>query len=118
MREAGLWLTRNPLDRKVGSFNSGIIGYYQGGEVVNLDGLANNDIFRYAAENQLPSYLAEKSIGYILDSADMFHDDGLRLRGGYNDPQFLSRLEPIIVFDDLPSGWKHFTLYGIRNLPG
>ena len=31
----------------VGSWNAGIIGYYQGGDVINLDGLVNNEVYPY-----------------------------------------------------------------------
>src|SRR4029434_102396 len=45
LRDAGLYLHAHGLDGSVGAWNAGIIGYYQGGTVINLDGLVNNDIY-------------------------------------------------------------------------
>jgi hypothetical protein len=113
MLKAGNYLGQHALDGKVGSWNAGIIGYYQGGTVINIDGLVNNEIYDYAVGNKLPSYLSQKGIKYVIDFDNMFNDKKYRLRGGYDDASFLSSLRPIHVFDDGQYGWKHLTLYRI-----
>ena len=56
--EAGGYSGANPTDGFVGSWNSGIAGYYQGGTgIINIDGLVNNDIYPYVVRNNLPAYL-------------------------------------------------------------
>lgn len=98
MLEAGRYLAQNPAYGYVGSWNSGIPGYYQGGAgVVNIDGLVNNDIYPYAVSDDLPAYLREKNIRYILDYENMFHPP-FPERGGYDDAEFLERLTPIREF--------------------
>jgi len=57
MYDAGTYLAQDPPDGGVASWNAGIIGFYSGGHVVNLDGLVNGDIYEYAAHNRLPAYI-------------------------------------------------------------
>ncbi|MBI5840585.1 MAG: hypothetical protein HZB19_10840 [Chloroflexi bacterium] len=111
--EAGKYLQQHPLTGRVGGWNMGIINYYQGGEVINLDGVVNNDIHSYAVTNTTVQYMREKNIEYLLDFDNMFRILAAQ-RGGYDDPQFLSHLQPVKVFDEgqYPI-WKHLTLYKI-----
>jgi hypothetical protein len=118
MLQAGQHLKNNPLDAKVGAWNAGIIGYFEGGHVVNLDGLVNNDIYIYIINSDLSAYLTSREIHYIIDFENMIAIESLRARGGYNHPQFLNSLRPQLVFDQRDYGWKHMTLYYIeRNEP-
>ncbi|HVN17045.1 MAG TPA: hypothetical protein VMT73_14975 [Anaerolineales bacterium] len=99
MLEAGESLAQNPPDAYVGAWNSGVLGYYQGGtRVVNLDGLVNNDIYPYAVSHNLPAYLQAKNIHYILDFQNMLYPPFTQ-RGGYDNPDFLSHLVPLKTFD-------------------
>jgi hypothetical protein len=113
MLEAGEYLNQHPLDGRVGAWNAGIIGYYQGGTVVNIDGLVNEDIYPYAVGNNLPTYLKEKDIKYIVDFQLMF-DPWFQQRGGYDNPAFLGKLQPLITFDQgqFPP-WQFLTIYKI-----
>jgi hypothetical protein len=49
--EAGQYLKHNRLDGKIGAWNAGIINYFEGGHVLNLDGLVNNDVYAYILNN-------------------------------------------------------------------
>ena len=116
MLQVGQYLQQQPLDGRVGAWNAGIIGYFQGGQVVNLDGLVNNDIYDYAISNTLPSYLDEKRICYIVDFENMLTDQAYRLRGGYDQPEWFSdSFEAIKVFDDGRFYWHHLTLYKVTS---
>ncbi len=106
-------LAAAPPDGPVGAWNAGILGYYQGGGVINLDGLVNNDIYPYAATNRLAAYIDRQGIRYIVDFARMVEDPGRRRRGGYDDPAFLARLEPLRVFDARETGWRRLTLWAV-----
>lgn len=111
MLVAGKYLQSHPLEARIGGWNVGIVNYYQGGEVINLDGLVNNDIYPYAVTNTTPRYMQDKNIQYIIDFDNMFRKSVAK-RGGYDDPQFLSNLSPIMVFDNSQySKWEHLTLY-------
>lgn len=62
LREAGA-----PGPGRMGSWNAGILSYYQGGSLVNLDGLVNNDVLPYLRRGRLDCYLAQKDIRWIVD---------------------------------------------------
>jgi len=113
MREAGIWLGSNQPAGITGSWNAGIIGYYEGGRVVNLDGLVNNDIYSFAVTNSLPAYLENIGITYVVDYPAMLHDQRFRRRGGYDDAAFVARFQPQQVFDNSPTVWRNLTLFRI-----
>ncbi len=109
---AGKYLREHPLNGRVGAWNAGIIGYYEGGHVVNLDGLVNDNVYPYIVTNNLAAYLAQQNITYVLDFRKMFTDEKRRRRGGYDDRQFLNSLRPTVMFDNGQYGsWKFLTLY-------
>jgi hypothetical protein len=118
MFDAGTFLKENPVNGRVGSWNAGIIGYYGGGNIINLDGLVNNDILTYAVNNDLPSYILTRHIDYIVDFENVITSRPRRVRGGYDDPVFLSTLQPQKIFDEenyRGGYWKHLTLYRINS---
>jgi hypothetical protein len=57
-----------PTGSRVGSWNAGLYGYYfDKGDVVNLDGLVNNDAYRYIVTRSLERYCQEKQVKYLVD---------------------------------------------------
>ena len=115
MLKAGKYLAQHSLDGKIASWNAGIIGYYQGGTVVNIDGLVNDDIYGYAVNNELPFYLRKIGVDYVIDFKQMFTHKPWRVKGGYDDVDFLNSLQPVKTFDNGQYGFKYLTLY--RLLP-
>jgi hypothetical protein len=115
MYRAGRYLEASALPGRVGSWNAGIIGFYEGGRVVNLDGLVNNDVYQYSARNRLLQYMDGVSVKYVVDFEQMVTSDYYRKRGGYDDPSVLERFVPLRRFDDRTEGWSRMTLY--RVLP-
>jgi hypothetical protein len=113
MLEAGKYLAAQPLDERIGAWNAGIIGYFQGGNVINIDGLVNDEIYGFAVDNRLPDYLARQNIRYIIDFDNMLLDRRIRMRGGFDDPVFLGSLQPIRFFGNGRYAWKNLTLYQI-----
>ena len=112
--EAGKYLHDHPLDGKVGAWNAGILNYYQGGEVVNLDGLVNNDIYAFAIKDSSFDYLQKENIRYVIDFDVMFKDYVLK-RSGYDDPRFTENLMPIKSFGKYPVT-GNLTLYEIGKI--
>jgi hypothetical protein len=115
---AGQFLHDSPLPAPVGSWNAGILGFYEGGHVINLDGLVNNDIYDYAARGSLPQYVDKVGIRYLVDYEKMLSSPERRVRGGYDSEEFLERLSPSRRFDDRTEGWKELTLYTIAPSKG
>jgi len=75
--EVGERLRGDPLPLRVGGWNSGLIGYFSGGKVTNLDGKVNTlvyykDIsekgyFGMGTYSVIWPYLQQQGIGYIAD---------------------------------------------------
>ncbi len=119
MLKAGKTLGTLVLDGKVAAWNAGIIGFYQGGTVVNIDGLVNNEVYPYIKNNSLHKYLIKKQITYIADFNPMFESKKLRIRGGYNNNYLENAIESS-VFNFRGNGyWDRLNLYrlNLKKLP-
>ncbi len=114
MLEAGQWLQTHREYCGVGAWNAGIIGYYAGGNVINLDGLVNATVQPYIMRKQLPEYFQSSGIHYVIDFSEMFNDKELRQRGGYDDTAFLKQFNRIKTFDTSHYAWTFLTLYEVR----
>lgn len=110
MKTAGEFLAKYPT-LKVGSWNAGIIGYYQGGKVVNLDGLVNNSIRPYIESNKVWEYLEEHNIQYTMDFLNMYSGDFPKL-GGYTE----FNIKRLLVFDKGEYWWRYMTLSKVNKL--
>jgi len=118
MYRAGHWLRDAPLEERIGSWNAGILGYYQGGDVVNLDGLVNDEVYQYVVRNALPEYIERTHIRYVLDFDVLVHRESRRRNGGYDRPEFLRRLEPVRIFPGPVERWGECSLYEIAPARG
>lgn len=112
MREAGIWLGEHSPGERVGAWNAGSIGYYEGGHIVNLDGLVNNDVYAYATAGTLPAYLAQQDIRYVVDFDLMLTYELAHKRGGY-DSAFVERLHPVKFFCCSAPPWERIGLYEV-----
>ena len=112
MMQAGIALKENPLPGRVGAWNAGIFSYFQGGDIVNLDGVVNNDVYAYVITNTLPEYLERTQIRYLIDQEVMFSYDLVR-RGGYESAEFLDSLQGIGSFGDPDDVEGHIILVEI-----
>lgn len=61
LKNLGQYLSRNQSDSLIGYSGNGTVSFFAGGKVINLDGLVNNEIYRYMPNN-LPCYLLDKKI--------------------------------------------------------
>lgn len=93
-RQAIDWIAANlPRDARLGSFNSGAIGYYTPNFLVNLDGVVNNSSYEAMKEHRLKAYLYEQKIDYVID-----YDMAITYRyASFWGTTDLSFLEPITV---------------------
>jgi hypothetical protein len=76
--DAGLSLREHPVNGRVGGWNVGILSYFEGGRVVNVDGLTNDDVVPYILRDRLHCYLLEHDIRHLLDWHDMVFCEGPR----------------------------------------
>ncbi len=58
-----------PPDARVGAFNAGLLGYFAHRTVINLDGLANNEVLRHSlAGRPLLDYVRSAGITHMVDA--------------------------------------------------
>jgi hypothetical protein len=59
-----------PQGTRLGAWNAGLFGYfYQRGEVVDLDGLVDNEAYRHIVDGSLGAYAARRKTDALLDAA-------------------------------------------------
>ena len=63
-------LIRHGLDphQRIGAFNAGILGYFSGRPVVNLDGVVNPEALEAMRNKRLYGYLEQRDIRYLVDA--------------------------------------------------
>jgi hypothetical protein len=92
MLGAALWLKEHPPSARVAAFNAGLLSYFSESDVVNLDGLVNDDIFGYASRDALADYFDDREIGYLLDYPVMWQRPSSQQRGGFSRGDLNRRL--------------------------
>ena len=68
---------------RYGSWNSGILEWYNSGMVTNLDGLVNDEIHPWIMENRAVGYLKKKGLRYVVDSDSAIFAMVHRVRCGF-----------------------------------
>ena len=58
---------RGRLDKKVGAFNTGILNYFAEVDVINLDGVVNPKALEALAKDDMPRYVKDAGIGYLVE---------------------------------------------------
>jgi len=56
-----------PEGSKTGSFNAGIYGFFSGKDIINLDGVVNDDALSALRSVKLDDYILKENIDYIMD---------------------------------------------------
>jgi hypothetical protein len=104
----------------VGAWNAGILAYFSGRPIVNLDGLVNDDIEPYARSGTLAGYIDRRHIGYVIDFPVMLLSSEREAEGGYPCGVLTRRLEPLRrIIDDPRYQWGSFslTVYKVLRRP-
>jgi len=117
MLQAGLFLKNQSDEYRYGSWNAGIISYFSGKSLINLDGLINDEIVPYIKSNRLIEYLNLKQIRFLIDYDDMLKTDSFRKRGGYDDPRVDKCIKPLFTVDKnaIPWGSGPLKLFAVDN---
>ena len=87
----------------VGCFNAGVVGFVDGGLVINLDGVVNRAAFEALQRGDLTGYLDAQNARFVLDVPVQFevendwpHASGRHFGGGFDPTR---DLEEIARFD-------------------
>lgn len=85
---------------RVGSFNAGIISYFSGLNVINLDGVVNEDAAGFIRARTLGTYLKTRDIEYIIDFPVFWNSVGVDGFAAFMGKDFeLTTKETIAKFD-------------------
>jgi len=85
MLNAGLYLRDHPEIGLASAWNAGVVAYFSGRPVVNLDGLVNDDIYPAAVTGTLLDYMCRRGVRAVIDYEEMVRNPELGLRGGHAD---------------------------------
>lgn len=93
MLRGGIYLKEYSVKGIVGAWNAGIISYFSGRPIVNLDGLVNDDVLPYVKSGRLSDYVAARQIDHVMDFPLML--TGMFAKShGYSDGRLLACLRP------------------------
>jgi hypothetical protein len=117
MMRAGIYLKDMSNNHVYAAWNAGIISFFSGKPLINLDGLTNDDAIPYILDNTLVDYIIDREIRFIVDYGDMFSDP-FRVRGGYDDfrTDNCIRLEQPIGNNSEKWGSSLLSLYSVDEL--
>lgn len=117
MLQAGLFLKNQSNDYKYGSWNAGIISYFSGKPLINLDGLTNDEVVPYIKSNKLIEYINLKQIKFLIDYEDMLKRSNFRKQGGYDNIKVENCIKPLFDVDknSIPWGSGPLKLFAVDN---
>lgn len=113
MMHAGISLRSEQSTAGFASWNAGIISYFSGKPVVNIDGLTNDEALPYIRSNTLFDYFGERGIRYVVDYEEMLTNPYLRLRGGYEDARINNCIKPLRTIDGGASGTTRLKMFEV-----
>jgi hypothetical protein len=100
-----------PPGERVGVFNSGFVQYFTDKQVINLDGLVNNEIMSYYKRKNGLQYFRQKNILWLVDT--WVYLSGVF--GPYFGPAAESSL---VLVQDFPNpSYPGLTLFVVKVLP-
>ena len=117
MLNAGRHLLLSGENKKIGSWNSGIISFFSERPIINLDGLVNNQILPYLKRKSLFDYVKAKNIAYVVDYERMLTDAMKSKRGGYGDGSLSKCLQKLREIDGGAPGWRdsRLSIYRVKR---
>jgi hypothetical protein len=103
MMQAGLFLKEHKSGDVYASWNAGIISYFSGTDLINLDGLTNDGVLPFIKSNSLFDYIKSRNINYLIDYDEELYGRLYRIRGGYLDERMDRCIRPLQAVDgDFP----------------
>jgi len=111
------YLQQHPVEGRIGSWNAGIMGYFLDGEVVNLDGVMNDQVYPYMLDHKLVAYLDTMNIKYVADYPGQIFDVTVAATFGYSLQEMKTRLHPMHSIPKFNSRdfWSDYTLYRLSS---
>ena len=116
--DAAEHLRNHPTEGHVGGWNVGILNYFEGGDVVNIDGLTNNDVVPYILSDKLHCYLLANDVRHVFDWQAMVackgdHCPNYPALGGYTSGVFQKSLKPEYVVPGTETLKNSLVMYSV-----
>ncbi len=117
MLEMAEYLREHPPAGRMGGWNVGIVGFFNDGKIVDLDGLMNDQIYPYVREGKVEQYIDRAKIKYIVDFPTQIEDPELSELRGFEGRSLAARLRPEheIISTDRGDQWLDYTLFEILD---
>jgi hypothetical protein len=106
------YLNSHPIKGRLGGWNVGIVGYLLDGKVTNLDGLMNDQVYRYMKNNDVAQYIKDAQIKYIVDYPFQIYDEQLAKMCGYGEE--LRKALKVVYLAEGADGLVHCELYPVQ----
>jgi len=111
--EAAYWLKCNLKEgERVGAFNAGIMSFFSGKQVVNLDGVINNNAYKAVKSKSIYSFIKEQKIDYYLDLQPYMND----LYSSFFGERAVVKMNLVAEIDRPDVNWEnsHIKIYKLR----
>jgi hypothetical protein len=118
MMKAGLFLKQHQAPVIYASWNAGIIGYFSGLRLLNIDGITNDEVLPYIQSNTLFDYIKSRNIRYLIDYEEMLTNRARRMRGGYLDRRMDQCVHALDAIDGDAPMWLESRVRMFEILPG
>jgi hypothetical protein len=118
MMKAGLFLKQHPAPVIYASWNAGIISYFSGLRLVNIDGITNDEVLPYIKSNTLFDYIRSRNIRYLIDYEETLTNRARRMRGGYLDRRMDQCVHALDAIDGDAPKWLESRVKVFEILPG
>lgn len=110
--DASVWLRKHTLPGDIiASMNSGIMGYYSGRTVINLDGVVNPQAFDAITDRELLEYMRDEDVSYFVDFDHALHNE----YGPFMADNYAEQLKEVAMIDGPYEGLGVMRVY--RLLP-
>lgn len=108
--DASVWLQEHSAPEvSVASMNSGIMGYYSGRTVVNLDGVVNPSAFNAIRNRSLMQYMRHEGVKYLIDFDLAIRDE----YGPFMGAGFDQQIKEVAVLDEPYTGLGLMRIYEV-----
>lgn len=96
-RDAGLYLRDHPEIAPVAAWNAGVVNYFSGRGLINIDGLINDEMYEHFVNGTTSDYLLKRNIRYIVDM-DIMLSPRVGRGLGFGDGRLQACVTPIHTF--------------------
>ncbi len=117
MLEMAEYLEAHPVDGRIAGWNVGIVGFFNDGRVINLDGLMNDEVYPFVQAGTVAEYLNQAGVKFVVDFPEQVTNPQLARMLGYDGARLRAELKPIhtIANENRDDMELDYTLYAVER---